>query len=166
MEPAELRSARPLLRHPLGLIALGFGTGLVPLMPGTVASLAAWAVWRCALLLDFRLPLALFALFVLLAMAAVRYAEERLGRDDPRVVVVDEWLGMWLALALVPPGLATEALAFVLFRLFDALKPGPLARLERLPGALGVIADDLAAGLLAAATVAVMAWSVAMLQGS
>lgn len=161
----ETDPARRLLRHPLGLIALGFGTGLSPLAPGTAASLAAWAAWSLLLPAEPGLRLASLLGFGLLAWAAVRFALRRLSAADPRAVVADEWLGMGMALVVAPPGLVGEGAAFALYRLLDGLKPWPISRLERLPGAAGVIADDLAAGLAAGATVAVFAAWLHGLQG-
>lgn len=165
MTGPEPRSAQALLGHPLGLIALGFGTGLSPRAPGTVASLAAWAVWR-ALPESAVLRLAVLGAFAAFAVLAVRFALGRLRCRDPRVVVADEWLGMWSALLVVlPAGAVGEGLAFVLFRLLDVLKPWPISRLERLSGARGVIADDLASGLLAGGAVLAALWAFARFQG-
>ncbi len=164
MTGPEPRSAQTLLGHPLGLIALGFGTGLSPLAPGTVASLAAWAVWR-ALPEAAALRLGVLGAFAVLALFAVRFALQRLRRRDPREVVADEWLGMWSAFAIVPSDAVGEGVAFLLFRLLDVLKPWPVSRLERLRGAFGVIADDLAAGLLAGGAVLTALWALARLQG-
>jgi phosphatidylglycerophosphatase A len=70
---------------------------------------------------------------------------------DPSSVVIDEWAGMFLIFALFPvTAPASAALLFVFFRLFDIVKPGPVRWAERLPGAYGVMADDLVAGLMAA----------------
>jgi phosphatidylglycerophosphatase A len=75
------------------------------------------------------------------------------GRDDPSECVIDELAGQWLACAgvLFAPASAAEiAVAFLLFRLFDILKPWPISAAERLPGGMGVMADDMLAGLAAA----------------
>ncbi len=95
----------------------------------------------------------------------MRFALRRLSAADPRAVVADEWLGMGSALVVAPPGLVGEGAAFALYRLLDVLKPWPISRLERLPGAAGVIADDLAAGLAAGGAVAVFAAWLHGLQG-
>ncbi|MGH9661013.1 MAG: phosphatidylglycerophosphatase A family protein, partial [Bryobacteraceae bacterium] len=78
------------------------------------------------------------------------------GAHDPGVVVIDEFLGQWLALAGVAAHNTASynprswLAAFVLFRLFDILKPWPCRELERLPGGVGIVADDIAAGAMAA----------------
>ncbi|MCA1944678.1 MAG: phosphatidylglycerophosphatase A [Desulfovibrio sp.] len=132
-------------------VARGFGAGLLPRAPGTWGSLAAMLaapvifmplpVWARLLLL---VPLTLAGVW-----AAAR-AEFLLGRHDAGEIVIDEWLGLWLAYAVFPSlGWWWLLTGFALFRFFDIVKPGPIASLQRLPGGWGVMADDLAAGLAA-----------------
>ena len=71
------------------------------------------------------------------------------GDSDPRVVVIDEVVGMWLALVCVPKRFACYAVAFIAFRILDIAKPFPINWAERLPGGIGVMADDLVAGAIA-----------------
>lgn len=141
--------------HPATLMATWFGTGLLPKMPGTWGSLAtlpvAWVLterfgpWAVALAGLAALALGLWACHVYLARSRVK---------DPGEIVADEVAGQLIAVA--PAGLDPVAfvLAFVLFRIFDTMKPWPCGALERLPGALGVMADDIAAGLYTAAMIA------------
>ena len=72
------------------------------------------------------------------------------GEHDPSRVVVDEWVGMWMSFSFLPKEWYLVVAAFLLFRVFDILKPFGIRQLERLPGALGIIADDLGAGIAAA----------------
>jgi phosphatidylglycerophosphatase A len=136
---------------------LSIGVGLLPGIPGTYGSAVTAGV---ALLLHARaaVPLWLsavvavgFGVLVTLALAAPREGED----GDPSWVVTDEVAGQGIALlgaAGATRGVALPvAVSFVLFRILDVVKPGPVGRLERLPGAVGVLADDLAAGALAAA---------------
>jgi phosphatidylglycerophosphatase A len=149
-----------LLRHPWGWIATGFGSGLAPIAPGTFGSLAALLPW----LLLRELPLALvFAVIIVcfvLGVLASEWVMARLGRGDPGCVVIDEWVGLWIALSVAPPGWVWLLAGFLLFRLFDIAKPWPVGWLERrLKGGVGVMADDAAAGLMAALVlVAAQAW--------
>lgn len=140
------------------LLASGFGSGLVPRAPGTAGSLAAALLGVVLLMLS---PWAL-ACGVALACVAGWWAIPRAGGDhDPGWVVVDEFAGMWIAmLALPAPHWPWVVGAFVLFRLFDILKPGPVDWVQRWPGALGVMADDVLAGAAAAACLALagMVW--------
>lgn len=130
------------------LLASGFGTGLAPRAPGTAGSLAALLLGAGLMQLG---PLAL-PLAILAACAAAAWAIPRAGGDhDPGWVVIDEFAGQWIAmLALATPSPLGLLAAFALFRLFDIAKPGPIDRVQRLPGAIGVMADDILAGLAAA----------------
>ena len=130
------------------LIAAGFGTGHAPWAPGTVASAAA--VLAGALLLAVS-PLAL-ALAALAATIGGFVAVERaMVTDDPGWVVIDEIAGQWIALLALPrPTLPGLAAAFVLFRLFDITKPGPIGWADRRHGTFGIMADDVIAGAFTA----------------
>jgi phosphatidylglycerophosphatase A len=134
------------------ILATFFGIGLFPVAPGTLASAVAVLAFRIALHgLAWPLYLLLLAfLFFAGAAASAAYAAE-LGRPDPGRIVVDEVCGQLLALAFLPAAWAPLAISFVLFRLFDILKPWPIRRLEKLPGGWGIMADDIGAGLAAAA---------------
>jgi phosphatidylglycerophosphatase A len=118
-------------------------------MPGTWGSLAALPLWwGLTLLGPWSYGLA-FLVLLGVSVPAIRLAEEYLGRRDHPAIVVDEVLGMLIALAGLPgswPGLAA---GFVLFRLLDIWKPFPIKYMEKLPGGWGVVMDDLAAGALA-----------------
>jgi phosphatidylglycerophosphatase A len=95
------------------------------------------------------------ALATLAGLASCGTAIRHFGVGDPSAVVIDEVAGTWLALALIPSSTLAAApvvslvVAVIAFRVFDIAKPWPLSWLERLPGALGILADDLAAGMLA-----------------
>jgi phosphatidylglycerophosphatase A len=135
-----------------GWIACGFGSGLAPRAQGTFGSLAALLPW----LLLRQLPLPLYLLAIVLAFAlgvwACNVAGRALGVDDHRSLVWDEFVGQWIALlpALLAPWWAVAA-GFVLFRLFDVAKPWPISWLDRrLKGGLGVMIDDVVAGVFAA----------------
>jgi len=138
--PASERLARAL--------AGGFGCGRVPRAEGTVASALATLVAGGLLAIS---P-ALLPLGVGLALLSGFWAISRLGvTDDPGWVVVDEIAGQWIALlAAIRAGPLALIAGFVFFRLFDILKPGPIRWAERLPGAAGVMADDVLAGAAAA----------------
>lgn len=135
-----------------GVLATFFGLGFVPLAPGTAASAAAAIGY---LLVLHRLAWPLYGMLVVLlffsgAAAAGRYASE-LGRPDPGLIVIDEVCGQLIALAFLPGGGVPVGISFALFRFFDIIKPWPIRKLESLPGGWGIMADDVAAGLVAAA---------------
>jgi phosphatidylglycerophosphatase A len=126
--------------------------GRAPLAPGTAASaLTALGLWLLALS-----PLLLAAVFVgvtLIGTWAAGEAERALGGKDPGAIVVDEVAGMVLSVLAAPPTPAVLVVAFLLFRVFDVVKPFPAGRSQRLPGGVGVMVDDLIAGLYALALV-------------
>ncbi len=139
---------------PARLLATVFGAGFFPVAPGTFASLIAVLVYK---LLLSGLPLPAQAgilLFVSLAgVWAAGKTARLLGRKDPRPIVVDEVCGQWLSLIAVPAGWGFMAAGFFLFRVFDVFKPFPIRRLESLPDGWGIMADDLLAGVYAAALI-------------
>ena len=141
-----------LLRQPVHLLALGFGIGLVPVAPGTAATAAAGlAGWW---LMPLPLP-ARAALVAVLALAGIRICGEssrRLESRDHPAVVWDEIVGFLAVSLVLPPEPLWWLAAFVLFRLFDIVKPWPVSYLDRrVGGGLGIMLDDLAAAGLAVA---------------
>jgi phosphatidylglycerophosphatase A len=129
-------------------IAAGFGTGYAPVAAGTVASMAALLAGAMLLRLS---PVAL-AVAALLATFGGFAAVRRAGvAGDPGWVVIDEFAGQWIAmLALARPGIPGLLGAFILFRVLDIAKPGPVGWADRRHGAFGIMADDVIAGVIAA----------------
>ena len=130
------------------LVASVCWLGFVPVAPGTVGSLAAlalaWFLPTSSCLIMGALVLAT----MLFGLVATHIATK--GSGDPSWVVIDEVAGMWLALVGLPVAIVPFALAFVLFRLLDIYKPCGIKHLQCLPGAWGVMFDDLAAGAVTA----------------
>jgi phosphatidylglycerophosphatase A len=159
-EAPPVPPARPtlafLLRHPAHLIALGFGSGLAPKAPGTVGTLWAWAAY---LLLDPWLTDRAWGLLIALSLVAGVWActecAKALNTADPGNIVWDEVVAFWIVLWLVmPAGFWTQAIAFALFRFFDAAKPGPVRWVDQhfktargWKQGFGILADDLVAAL-------------------
>ena len=130
------------------LLATFFGIGYFPMAPGTAASvLGALLAWVAASpqLHPLVLPVVLTVIGV---RSSGRFARQ-LNQKDPHCIVIDEVAGMALAVAGLPRIWQTYLAAFVLFRLLDIYKPGPIRKLEQLPGGWGIMADDLLAGLAA-----------------
>src|SRR5262245_15880625 len=129
-------------------VATCFGVGYVPFAPGTFGSLAGLGLWY---ILPSTLPAQAGAIVALFAAGswAAGVSERHYRATDPGVVVIDEVMGMLVTLFLVPAGRMSAIVAFLLFRLFDILKPYPSNRLERLPGGVGVMADDFMAAIYA-----------------
>jgi phosphatidylglycerophosphatase A len=134
---------------PTQWIASGGGIGRAPFAPGTVASLAAVLIGALALWIDHRL-LTLLAIFTcVIGTWAIHETGEQ---GDPGWIVIDEFAGQWIAmLGLGRVSLFGLIAAFALFRLFDIVKPGPVGWADRKDGAIGVMADDVVAGLMVAA---------------
>ena len=134
------------------------GSGLVPVAPGTAGSLAALLPGLALLWVS---PVALLAGVVVVTGVGLWAVHAARAGDDPGWVVIDEVAGQWIALLALPaPSVAGALAAFAAFRLFDIAKPGPVGWAERLPGALGVMADDVLAGVLAALVVWGVRWAV------
>jgi phosphatidylglycerophosphatase A len=159
--------------HPLRLIALGFGSGLSPVAPGTAGTLAGWALW---LLIDRFLAPSFATWGVIIAAGffvgwwACTHTARALATADPSSVVWDEVIAFWIILAVaMPAGWLGQIILFGLFRLFDAVKRGPVgwadACFKPKPGALpgwpqgfGIIFDDLVAALCV-----LVAWALLLL---
>jgi phosphatidylglycerophosphatase A len=130
-------------------IASGGGIGRAPFAAGTVASLAAVLIGAVVLWIDHRL-LTLLAIFT--CVIGTWAVHETGARDDPGWIVIDEFAGQWIAmLGLGRVSLYGLLAAFVLFRCFDIVKLGPVGWADRKEGAVGVMADDVVAGLIVAA---------------
>jgi phosphatidylglycerophosphatase A len=160
---------RFLVGHPAHLIALGLGSGLSPWAPGTFGTLWAWLVYALAApaLGEGTRGAVIFAA-ALVGWWACTVTASHLDQADPAAIVWDEVIAFWLVLWLVTPAtFGGQAVAFVLFRIFDAAKPGPVAwadqRFKRRRGApigwaqgFGIVFDDLVAALCTLVVIA--AW--------
>ncbi|MGP1665952.1 MAG: phosphatidylglycerophosphatase A family protein [Rhodanobacter sp.] len=142
---------RALLATPAGWLACGFGSGLTPVAQGTFGSLAALLPW-----------LLLYVLVLLVGFGvgvwACNVASDAIGVADHRSLVWDEFIGQWIALLpllLWPAPWWAIGLGFVLFRVFDVWKPWPISWLDRrVKGGMGVMIDDVVAGIFAALVLA------------
>lgn len=142
------------------LLMTGFGTGLAPVASGTFGTLPGVAI---AVVLGFVLPAGVFtpvvfglaAVLFVFGIAQTAFVARTFGVEDPGAVVLDEIVGYLVTIggfALVAggPDVWAHVAGFFAFRVFDVWKPPPAAGLEHLPGALGIMADDVAAGVYAA----------------
>lgn len=132
------------------LLATGGGCGNSPYAPGTVGSLAAlplgWLLSHQAI----GVALVSVTVFAIIAIGIAHRAAELMHRKDPGAVVIDEFAGVLVACVGLELSLGGSLVSVGLFRVFDILKPFPVGWLDRrLKGGLGIVADDLAAGLLA-----------------
>jgi phosphatidylglycerophosphatase A len=149
------------------LLGTCFFLGYVPKAPGTAGSLGALALaWWLHTYQG--VPAAGFAVYAFLLLAPASWAAGRVaedmdgasaGKHDPQIVVIDEWLGQWIALAGASTLNWKSWLAgFALFRIFDIWKPPPVRQLERVAGGAGIMLDDVMAGIYAALVLYCAGW--------
>jgi phosphatidylglycerophosphatase A len=144
------KAPETLFRNPVHFLAFGLGSGAAPVAPGTFGTLAAVPLY----LLLAQLPLALYLLTVVLAFGAGIWLCGRTARDlgvhDHGGIVWDEFVGLWITMVAAPEGWQWLLAGFLLFRLFDILKPFPINYLDRhIDGGLGIMLDDAIAGSFA-----------------
>ncbi|MFI4918003.1 MAG: phosphatidylglycerophosphatase A [Legionellales bacterium] len=149
-------------QDPVYFIAFGFGSGLMPIAPGTWGTLAAVPLY---LLLVSSHWLVYFVLTVLAFFLGVWVSDKvtlELGVHDYKGIVWDEVVGYLLTMFMAPRGLSWMVLGFVLFRIFDIWKPQPIRFIDqKVPGGLGIMLDDVLAAVPACLLLQVIAWSVA-----
>lgn len=162
-------SRATLLKHPAHLVALGFGSGLSPIAPGTSGTLWAWAAY---LVLQTWFTQAQIGWVILGALLvgwwACTVSADLLGMADPGMIVWDEVVAFWLVLWLWMPASGWGQLwAFVLFRFFDAVKPGPVGWADQIfkgrgwVGGWGILFDDLVAAFCTLCVLALaVSWGV------
>ena len=134
------------------IIASGFGSGFSPFAPGTAGALVAVIIWTVLFyVIPFNVLLVVTSLLIVLFTAAGIWSADKLESEwgkDPSKVVVDEMVGVWIALLAVPVGNVWYILfAFLLFRFFDIFKPLGIRKMEQLEGGIGVMTDDILAGI-------------------
>jgi len=131
-----------------------FGTvayvGKIPFAPGTFGSFVALVAWfflkpKISDPLFLLITGAIFFFGIVVTDILITVWED----DDPQAIVIDEWVGMWISLYLVPHSIKWGLIAFVLFRIFDIFKPGPIKAMDDMHDASGVMLDDVVAGIFA-----------------
>ncbi len=150
------------LSNPVHFLAFGLGSGLAPKAPGTFGTLAAIPLY---LLLSY-LSLPMYALVLVLASLLGIWlcgkTAKDLGVHDHPGIVWDEFCGYWLTMLAAPSGWFWIILGFILFRLFDIWKPWPISLADRrIPGGMGIMVDDLIAGLYAFIVMQVIVFVIA-----
>jgi len=126
-----------------------FYIGKLPIAPGTWGSLAALICW---FLIKPKISDPLFLLITgfifFIGIACSEIIINKNGVKDPKEIVIDEWVGMWISLHLVQHDLTWGFAAFLFFRLFDIFKPGPIYEMDQMDGGIGVMMDDVVAGII------------------
>lgn len=148
MKKVTPAQARVLLKHPVHLISLGFGSGLSPWAPGTAGTLVAIPIHIALSQTPQWCYLAVTLATIMLGIWTCGQTAKALGVHDASVIVWDEVAGYLVAMTLMPPTVAGIVAGFLLFRLFDILKPWPIRAIDqRLPGGAGIMLDDVLAGI-------------------
>ncbi len=140
-------------------LALGYGSGLFKPAPGTWGTLAAVPLWW--LLAQTTLPV--YVLICVISFVIAIYlcgkTAERLGVHDHSAIVWDEFVGLWVTMIAVPVTWPNLLLGFVLFRIFDIVKPWPIRELDRkVHGGFGIMIDDIVAGIMACLSLHALVW--------
>ena len=135
----------------LAVVVSTFGyIGFFPVAPGTIGSAAGLALYGVVRLFGVGTPEVVAILLLFGAgVASGNLAERHFGAIDPGPVVIDEVMGMLITLFAIPAGWGGALLGFLFFRILDIVKPYPASRAERLPGGLGMMADDAVAAIYA-----------------
>ena len=139
-----------LLKSPILLLAYGFGLGLVPKAPGTFGTLAGIPLVIIVMYLSPLWAVLLLSALFLVGIPICQSGSQRLGKEDPGAVVWDEIVGYGIAVIAIPFSVWAVVAAFVLFRIFDILKPWPIRWADtKVHGGLGIMLADVLAGLMA-----------------
>ena len=130
------------------MIASVFYIGYLPIAPGTLGSLAAlipyYFICRSAILMP-----AVILIVTILGFITAGRVEKIFEEKDPEEIIIDEFSGMLISLYRIPPTMGYVVAGFLLFRFFDIVKPKPIRDLEKLKGGIGIMSDDLIAGVYA-----------------
>jgi len=145
-------------------IATGAGSGYLPIAPGTWGSAVGVLLWLLVSRLETALYLSVIAALFVIGVFSAGAVEKIVDRPDPGIVVIDEIVGQLIALSLAPAHPAALFAGFCLFRFFDILKPFPIDWIDsHLHGGLGIMLDDVVAGLYALLLLHAGIWLLRML---
>lgn len=156
----QINLASRVWQDPVYFIAFGFGSGLMPVAPGTWGTLAAIPLY----LLLVGSHWSIYLLFTILAFILGVWVSDKVSQDlgvhDYKGIVWDEVVGYLLTMFLAPQGLSWMLLGFILFRIFDIWKPQPINYVDqKVHGGLGIMLDDVLAALPAWLIIQILAWS-------
>lgn len=153
--------SRFLLQHPAHMLALGFGSGLARIAPGTFGTIVAFPLFYGMMFLPNTLHLPLIVFLFLVGIPICTQTNRALGVSDHGGIVWDEIVAMLLVLEFTPRTWPWWLAAFLLFRLFDIWKPFPIRQCDaHLKGGFGVMFDDLLAALYALAALLALQWLI------
>lgn len=153
------RAPRSVWHNPIHFLAFGLGSGAAPFAPGTFGTLAAIPFFAGLSLLPLTVYLAVITVAAVIGIWLCGVTSRDMGVHDHSGIVWDEFVGFWLTMAAVPFSWTAVLLGFVAFRLFDIIKPWPVRTIDRrVAGGLGIMLDDLVAGIYAWCTVHLILW--------
>jgi len=134
------------------ILATGFGSGYLPKAPGTWGSIMALPIaYAITFWANAELLASLIFIFFLIGIWASNITSKKMGDSDPSQIVIDEVVGQWFTLLVVPPNIVFYLIGFLLFRLFDIFKPWPITWIDKnIKGGLGIMLDDVFAAIYAA----------------
>lgn len=137
-----------LLLHPVHLLSLGLGSGLSPKMPGTLGTLVGVGIYLVLPNMDWKFYLGMLVLIFIIGIFLCGYTAKILNVHDHSGIVWDEIVGYLITMFMVPKSWSWIAAGFILFRLFDILKPWPISVADKhIKGGLGIMLDDVIAAI-------------------
>ncbi len=152
---------KTVLFNPVHFIAFGFGSGLAPKAPGTFGTLVAVPIYFLLEPLNLTNYLTVIVVFTLFSVYIAGKSAQLLGIHDHGGIVIDEICGFFVTMTLAPSGWQWIVAGFALFRLFDIVKPWPINYLDkRVTGGIGIVLDDLMAGIYALLSLELIVWLV------
>ena len=130
------------------MLGSGFFTGYIPIVPGTFGSLAGLLIY---IIPGFEDPVVIIPAIIVFTAYGIYVGNkfDKIYGKDPHQCTIDEVVGMWISLLFLPKRIAVSILAFIVWRVFDIIKPFPAKNLEKLEGGLGIMIDDVVAGFYA-----------------
>ncbi len=153
---------KPNFKDPIHWLAFGLGSGLSPKAPGTMGTIAALPIfWFFLQDLSLSVYVSMLVLTSLVGIYICHKTAKDLNVHDHGGIVFDEWVGLWITMLLAPQGVWWLVLGFALFRFFDILKPWPIKWFdEKVEGGLGIMLDDIVAGIIACLCLQAVAYFV------
>ena len=154
-----------ILKNPLHFLSLGFGSGLLPKAPGTFGTLAAIPLYLLLVMFSSeQVYIIVASSSLVLGFYLCEYTTKALGVQDHPAIVWDEIVGFLISMLMISPSLTSVLLGFFLFRLFDILKPWPISVIDsRVKGGIGVMLDDVIAGVFALLCMHLIAWTTGLI---
>ena len=158
-KPHRVTDPKQILTSPLLFLAFGFGSGLSPVVPGTVGTLAAIPIYLLMLQMGWVAYLLVLVFLAIIGIFICDRASQKLGVNDHSGIVWDEFVGFWITMLFVPFSWFWLVVGFILFRFFDMVKPWPISLADKhVHGGWGIMLDDILAGFAALAVLHFLIW--------